>query len=428
MKSVLALLAVITSCYGLTRVPLYKTSTMRERLVGTGSWEQFLKFRQYELRNRLQTLAFEGSYMATEEGVGKETDEILKNYQDAQYYGLISIGTPAQNFMVIFDTGSSNLWVPSKKCPLTDIACMLHNKYNSKKSSSYKADGRKFSIQYGSGSMKGFISRDIVCVSGICTRDQEFAEATSEPGLAFVAAKFDGILGMGWPQIAVANITPVFNTMVAQHLVPEPKFAFWLDRNPQAPQGGELTLGGADPKRYTGPISWAPLTRDGYWQFKMDSVMSGQRRVACSGGCQVIADTGTSLIAGPTEEVEQIQKLIGAKPLMRGEYLVNCSSIPNLPVIKFVIGGQQFALEGSDYVLKVKAMGQQICLSGFMGIDMPPRIGKLWILGDVFIGRFYSIFDVGNNRVGFAESKQSMGSSEESSSSSMEFEDDNNWF
>lgn len=84
-----------------------------------------------------------------------------------------------------------------------------------------------------------------------------------------------------------------------------------------------------------------------------------------------------------------------------------CDKVSTLPQVSFVIGSNSYTLEGKDYILNITTLGKSICLSGFMGIDLPQNVGDLWILGDVFIGRYYTVFDVGQSVIGFAQAKDS---------------------
>lgn len=331
--------------------------------------------------------------------------EPLANYMDAQYYGEIGLGSPAQPFKVVFDTGSSNLWIPSKKC--YSVACWIHKTYNSAKSSSYKADGTPLEIHYGSGSMKGFLSEDELTMAGVKIKNQTFGEATKLPGITFAVAKFDGILGMGFDTISVDHVVTPFENMINQKLVPEPVFSFYLNRDQTKQPGGEIIFGGIDENYFSGPITYTEVTSPGYWQFKMDGVSltvnGNSAQNVCEGGCQAIADTGTSLIAGPKKEVLKLNEAIGAIPLPGGEYVLPTCDTDKLPDLVFKIAGKDFPLRAEQYVLKVAQGGKTICLSGLFGMDIPNH--PLWILGDVFIGPYYTVFDYGNKRVGFAQTK-----------------------
>ncbi|XP_026567927.1 cathepsin D-like [Pseudonaja textilis] len=356
------------------------------------------------------------------------THQRLHNYMDAQYYGEICLGTPKQCFNVVFDTGSSNLWVPSSKCCLIHLACWVHKHYRSLFSCTHKADKSKFEIHYGSGSLKGFLSQDVLRIGNLTVKNQTFAEATDLPGLVFVAAKFDGIMGLGYPSISVNNITPPFDNMMKEKLLKNNVFSFQLcntNKTSQQDNGGEVIFGGINHNAYVGKLHYIPVSRKAYWQIKMDKITIKKQQpkektcwpwkllettnssTLCKDSCQGIVDTGTSLITGPSADIKALHEVIGAQHAFGGQYIIDCEKIPEMPSITFHLDGKPYTLTPEEYTLQVRQAKVTACISGFMTLDIPKPTGPLWILGDVFLRRYYSVFDRDHDRVGLALSKQS---------------------
>eukprot|EP00980_Cylindrotheca_fusiformis_P031514 scaffold26495_cov103-Cylindrotheca_fusiformis.AAC.1 len=327
--------------------------------------------------------------------------EIIKDYANAQYFGSISIGTPPQSFQVIFDTGSSNLWVPKVGCKHCGIPFIAQkSKYDHGKSSTYAEDGKEFNIMYGSGSVSGFFSQDSVTLADdLVVEGQRFAEIEDAGGLgiAYSLGKFDGILGLGFTSISIDGATTVFENALKQNVVDQPVFSFYLGDN--AP--GELTFGGYDSSKFEGDLKFVKLDAATYWQIAVDKISAGEYEDRTTDKITAIVDSGTSLLTGPKAEIRKIASAVGAKPNIMGEYTVDCATVDDIPDVVFTIGGVDYTIPGKDTVIQA----QGTCLFAFMGLDIPAP-GPQWILGDVFMRQYYTVFNYHDETIGFAKAKK----------------------
>jgi len=334
---------------------------------------------------------------STVKDVGSSGLVPLYNFDDTEYYGQVSIGTPGQTFLVLFDTGSSNLWVPSDNCS----NCGAHNKYNSSQSSSYIANGTTFRIEYGTGSLKGYLSSDYLTVGNLKAR-VTFGEATDEPGITFKEAKFDGIFGLAYRSISVDDVDPPFYVFEQNGLLTKDLFTFYLQSNDQ--EDGELLIGDIDTSHYTGQLWATPIIHETYYMISLaGAIMQGK---SITSVVKAIVDSGTSTLVGPTADVAQVATIVGATEIAPGEYEISCDTA--LPDLYFTLGTgsrtKQFQVSGD--IWKIKICDLEVvctCLMGMIGLDIPPVDGgPFWILGDVFIRQWFTVFDIGNFSLAFA--------------------------
>ncbi|GMR57383.1 hypothetical protein PMAYCL1PPCAC_27578, partial [Pristionchus mayeri] len=366
MRTIVALLALLGIALSqVHQMHLSKRDSLRKILGREGKWEEYLATKDNKCSKFTTSLKHNENYMNIQ----------VNDYDDAEYVGNITVGTPGQAFEVILDTGSANLWVPDS----TTNPCAKKHKFTSTKSSTYVKNGKAFTISYGTGSAKGFLGQDTVKVNLTCT----FGQATSIAAF-FKNEVIDGILGLAFQSKAVDNVKPPFIEAVDQKLVQQPLFTVWLEHEgaKENVAGGIFTYGAIDTTNCGPIIAYQPLSSATYFQFKLTSVSIGT--YSNSEGWEVISDTGTSLLFAPQDIIENIADAVGGKfNEIFGLYVLPCDAI--IPDLKLVIGSQTYSLTSKNMIIPS---------------------GPSWILGDPFIRQYCNIYDVGNKRMGFAKSNQ----------------------
>uniref|UniRef100_A0A4W2HHN4 Pregnancy-associated glycoprotein 1-like n=1 Tax=Bos indicus x Bos taurus TaxID=30522 RepID=A0A4W2HHN4_BOBOX len=373
----LVLLGLVAFSECIVKIPLRRVKTMRNAISGKNTLNNILKEHAY----RLPQISFRGSNLT----------HPLRNIRDLFYVGNITIGTPPQEFQVIFDTGSSDLWVASIFC--NSSSCAAHVRFRHHQSSTFRPTNKTFRITYGSGRMKGVVVHDTVRIGDLVSTDQPFGLCLKDSG--FKGIPFDGILGLSYPNKTFSGAFPIFDKLKNEGAISEPVFAFYLSKDKQ--EGSVVMFGGVDHRYYKGELNWVPLIQVGDWFVHMDRITMKRKVIACSDGCKALVDTGTSDIVGPSTLVNNIWKLIRARPL-GPQYFVSCSAVNTLPSIIFTINGINYRLPARAYIHK-DSRGR--CYSMFQENKVSSST-ETWILGDVFLRVYFSVFDRGNDRIGLA--------------------------
>lgn len=223
----------------------------------------------------------------------------------------------------------------------------------------------------------------------------------------------DGFFGLGFRTISLGNITTPLYSMYEQGVIPQPIVSMYLHadilhkENMIAP-GGEIIFGGSDPDCYYGDLIYTPVNNAKYWQFGVLNVTIPSLNITLNGACNAIVDTGMTIIQGPAEQVRKIYDLIGAYGPDQYRKKVNCSTVDKLPNIAFTIEGKVLEIPPSAYVTTVFInSNERVCLVE-LGITetVYSLVKQDWTLGIPFLATYYTEFDMGNERLGFAPGKK----------------------
>ncbi|TMW63988.1 hypothetical protein Poli38472_014693 [Pythium oligandrum] len=357
----------------------------------------------------------------------------LDNYDQMQFYGSVSVGTPPQEFRVIFDTGSSDVWLPDVAC----ATCAGPRRFDSTRSLSYRSLNESFLLEYGSGNASGGLMTETLRLGGalelLAVRVGR-VNATTRRLQRFHA---DGIVGLAFDSLALITKPGLVPSNDYVSLLS--RFSIYINPLPGKLPSSQLILGGVDSTlvapdpnavqwHYFPLVPYPDTKLLGFWAVKLAHYRvvrpeqpndHGQHTTQLT----AIIDSGTSLLLLPPRlfniSIQHIrhhlrhhhQVILEPHAVEISGYACQECSPSMFPALEFAFSqaptdaSQRFILQGRDYVrCEGGYCSPQLDVHKLFGDDesMPSIHEEVIVLGALFMRAYYTVFDSHAHRVGFA--------------------------
>lgn len=324
--------------------------------------------------------------------------------QDVGYLATIQMGTPPQNFLILMDSGSADLWVGGENCQSqSGGGCGNHNFLGTQSSSSFVDSGNTFQVSYGTGQVSGDIITDDISIAGLALNAHTFGVATSESvDFSSDSTPFDGLMGLAQSSLSEQQTPTPIESLASAGLVPDSIVSYKISRLADNLNDGEITFGSLDTSKFDSStlVSVPNVNTEGFWEAALDSATVNGVDTGLTGRTTIL-DTGTTLIVVPASDAQTIHNNIqGAQPDGQGGFTVPCNLTDS---VAFTYGGQAFTIDPRDIAFQPVDPNnpEGDCASGITAGDVggPDE----WLVGDVFLKNAYFSTDVSKNTVSLAK-------------------------
>eukprot|EP00931_Biecheleriopsis_adriatica_P045223 TRINITY_DN25922_c0_g1_i2.p1 TRINITY_DN25922_c0_g1~~TRINITY_DN25922_c0_g1_i2.p1 ORF type:complete len:486 (+),score=100.93 TRINITY_DN25922_c0_g1_i2:212-1459(+) len=319
----------------------------------------------------------------------------------SEYTGIIGVGTTKDGkaqfeAQVVFDTGSTNLWVASVLCKDSPCdsasASKFYDPAKSVTQAPFLQNGMEtdsdIDIVFGTGELKGPLHVDTYRVGPMAVEAQPFAMIRQMTGEVFATFPFEG-------------------RVIKAKLLKVNEFAFFLNTDSNRPSA--LLWGGVDKDLFEGPLVMFPVVKPHYWSLELVDIKIGGKSLqdqvpASSKAKYLLVDSGTTYFTAPTEMMDIISEKFPD---------ASCSEVEKYPPLQYVLRSaynKTYTLEVGQETYMV-SNEHDVCTPAFMPLDIKKKsYGPAMILGEVFMRHFFTVFSRGDGsvdqaRVGFARAK-----------------------